>query len=86
MIKGHYICTVCGSSTNEKISGNVHTQPKTMEEARKVFPELKCYYCDGDMKLFNWVDSSGGSFVCNEPVRNFDKLKPEFAERYKGKI
>ena len=86
MIKAHYVCIVCGSSTNEKVSGSVMNQPTTMEEAKKRFPEIKCYYCDNKMEICNWVDSSGGSFMCNEPIKNFDKLKPEFVERYKGKI
>ena len=84
MIKIHYICPVCDSSTNEKVSGSVWDEPKTMEDAVKVFPEAKCYYCDSKMDIGNWVDSSGGSFMCNEPRKNFDKLKPEFRDKYEG--
>lgn len=82
MIKIHYICQTCGASTNEKVSGSVMDQPSTIEQAKKRFPNIKCYYCDSDMEISNWVDSSGGSFLCNEPTHNFDKLKPEFHERF----
>ncbi len=34
----------------------------------------------------NWIDSSGGNFMCNEPMKNFDKLKPEFRKKWDYKV
>lgn len=82
MIKIHYICPVCDSSTNEKVSGSVMDEPKTMKEAEKRFPKNICNYCGNERKIGNWIDSSGGSFMCNGPRKNFDKLKPEYQKEY----
>ena len=44
-----------------------------------------CYYCDGKMKVIYHADSSAPTlwgFTCSEPSQNFDKLKPEFRERF----
>jgi len=61
-------------------------EPKTMDEAKKRFPKHECYYCGTIMNIGNWIDSSGGNFICNEPMKNFDKLKPEFRKKWDYKV
>lgn len=85
MIKWHFECPTCGHTTNEKTSGDWQSGwPKDLEDANKICPKknLPCYYCDTPMKIINYIDSTMGLIMCNEPTKNFDKLKPEFKEKY----
>lgn len=80
MIKWHFECTVCGSTTNEKTSGDWRSGwPKDLKDANKICPiqNKQCYYCDGIMEIIQYIDSTMGYIMCNPPTKNFDKLKPE---------
>lgn len=74
MIKWHFECQNCGSTTNEKTSGDWRSGwPKDLQDANKICPikDKLCSHCNGKMKIINYIDSSMGYIMCNGPIPNF---------------
>lgn len=74
MLKWHFVCTVCGASTNRKTSGSIAPENWKKEE-----PKIECPYCESKMECTDCVDSTF-MIKCNGPIMNFHKLKPEYQD------
>lgn len=71
MIKWVFDCPTCGSRTTEKTSGSI--RPNNWD--KEVPKNIKCYYCESEMKAVDAFDSSAFMVMCNGPTKNLEKVK-----------